>query len=172
MYSFISASENGLQGTTGFKLYLLCNSHTHDIVHLLQGSRFCAREALRQLAERCARLGHFQEPILGHADPHVGQRRLWGGQENTRDAEMSDFLAWQVTIEKLSTVETSNLRTCYIISHFYSFIGQPWYECLSWMICIMMVTVDIVWPLFPMRSVNTYYTVSTSPSGHHYKVPP
>lgn len=135
MYSFISASENGLQGTTGFKLYLLCNSHTHDIVHLLQGSRFCAREALRQLAERCARLGHFQEPILGHADPHVGQRRLWGGQENTRDAEMSDFWAWQVTIEKLSTVETSNLHTCNIISHIIShqsFLFIYW-SALVWM---------------------------------------
>lgn len=51
-----------------------------------QGSRVCAREAFRELAEGRARLGHLEEPLLGHADPPVGQRRLRGGQETTQHA--------------------------------------------------------------------------------------
>lgn len=50
----------------------------------LQGSRVCAGEAFRKLAERRTRLGDFEEPLLGHAYPSLGQRRLWGGEENTK----------------------------------------------------------------------------------------
>lgn len=61
------------------------NQITHHNLSLpLQGSRVCAWEAFRELAERRTRLGDFEEPLLGHTDPPLGQRWLWGGQENTK----------------------------------------------------------------------------------------
>ena len=43
-------------------------------IFLLQGPGVCRGEAVWELAEGCPRLGHFQEPLLGHAYPSVGQR--------------------------------------------------------------------------------------------------
>lgn len=65
-----------------FKLIL---SRTHLTMSLsLQGSRVCAWEAFWKLAARRTWLGDFQEPILGHTNPSLGQRWLRGGQENTK----------------------------------------------------------------------------------------
>lgn len=75
----------------------------------LQGSRVCAWEAFRQLAERCTRLGNFKEPLLGHTNPHLGQRWLWGGQENT----YMHFLLF-------SRVLNADDKSLYFITHFVS----------------------------------------------------
>lgn len=60
----------------------------------LQGPRVCAWEAFWELAQRCTRLGNFEKPLLGHADPSVGQRWLRGGQENKKHPQKMHFLCF------------------------------------------------------------------------------
>lgn len=50
----------------------------------LQGSGVCAWEALWELAKRRPRLGYFQEPLLGHSYPALGQRWFPGGQDKKK----------------------------------------------------------------------------------------
>lgn len=79
------------------------NNKTTTQSLFLQDSRVCTREAFRELAERCTRLGHFKEPVLGHAHSPLGQRRLWGGQTHN-----STLTPWLCIIKVLYLTHASD----------------------------------------------------------------
>lgn len=87
----------------------IIKTRTHTIISpSLQGSRVRAWEAFRELAERRTWLGDFEEPLLGHTDPSLGQRWLWRGQENTQTRTCDALMEYLILLMCLSTPQRSH----------------------------------------------------------------